>query len=321
MATTRDIPDGGGSDAPHPPLINYQNPVERFGGRRGRGTKRPTRTSRPIDPILAPVTLPASEISRLPESFRVIVEAANRWPYPDPDSNGLADPYPGFDDDDNTYLPADIEPFSENEPWGKMESESPRAYAMFCHYRAQGLTRTMKKTAEHFGVLTPTISNIASKYNWHSRIAAWDDYRERVYTNELLMGVREMAERHTEVAKKGIEAIAVVFESIAEQIADPDDRAEFLAELRDLPVRTQISLAQKSSQVIPNLMNAERLSRGLPTEISANLHQVDHTVTLQTTDDLFSIITGLAQPLAASRSALQSGEHGIIEAETVEPDD
>jgi hypothetical protein len=316
------IPDTlGNDDSETPPLKTYTRAEQRFGDKRGTVADRPPkRTSRPIDPILAPVSLPAKQLSRLPESFRVVVDAANTWPYPDPDTNGLADSYPSFDDDNSTYTPADIEPFSENEPWGKMESESPRAYAMFTHYKAQGLTRVMKETAKHFGVNGSHLSHLASQHNWHARIAAWDDYRERVYTNELLMGVREMAERHTEIAKKGIEAMAVIFEGIAEQLSDEDDREAFLAELSELPVRVQLAIAQKSSQVLPNLMNAERLSRGLPTEISANLHQVEHTVSLQSTDDLYSIITGLAGSIAASRVGDEPFESDIIEAEVIEAD-
>lgn len=263
------------------------------------------RKSRPVDLIAAPAKKgDRPSLNGLPESFRVALTEAEEWPYVNPDDNGLADPEPTFGEypSDPSLLPANVEPFSEDEPWGKMLTESPRNYELFSHYRAQGITRTMTATADHFQITRNHVMAVASDKNWQARVKAWDDYRERIYTAELILGVKEMAHLHAEKAREGIEALSVAFTGIVEAMNDEERRAEFLAEINDLPAKTQLALAQGTARVLPNLMNAERLSRGLPTEISHQLHQHEARVTIQTTDDLADIILGIAGPLAVARS-------------------
>lgn len=269
------------------------------------------RAHRPIDLIAAP-KLPSMTTTRdLPKSWQTFFDEATDWPYIDPDENGLADPEPSF----VTYEPsADIEPFSEDEPWGIMATETDREYALFSHYRSLGITRTRTATAKHFSISTVHISKVSKERNWDARCRAWDDYREKIYTAELIMGVKEMAHKHAEIAREGVTALATTFEAIVSQLANEEDREQFLAQLAELPVKTQLAIAQRSAQVIPNLMSAERLSRGLPTEISAELHLTDARVTIQTTDDLYAIISGLAGPLAVARSS--DPEEEIIEVES-----
>lgn len=272
------------------------------------------REHRPTDLIARPPS-PGQKVSLadLPESFRTALTEAEEWPYVDPDANGLGDPELSFNDypSDPDSLPAEIEPFSEAEPWGKMINETPREYELFSQYRSQGIARTKRATARHFDLSSIRITKVATSRNWDARVKAWDDYRERVYTMELIQGTKEMAHKHAEIARSGIEALSVAFAGIVEAMANEDDRDALLAELADMPAKHQIALAQGSARVIPNLMNAERLSRGLPTEISQEFHTHDARVTIQTTDDLADILAGIAGPLAVSRSG--EPEEEIIE--------
>lgn len=272
------------------------------------------REHRPTDilkkPELTGKRPPASVLAHLPEDWTTAITEAEEWPYLDPDDNGLADPEPTFANFPATKkdLPADIEPFSQEEPWGIMFTESSRTYQLFDHYRSLGITRTHRAVADFFDLSRQYVDQVATKFNWETRVRAWDDYRERVYTTELLLGVKEMAHKHAEVAAQGVAALATAFSGIVESMADPDSREAFLAEIAELPVRTQLALAQGSARVIPGLMNAERLSRGLPTEISAELRVSEARVTIQTTDDLADILLGIAGPLAVSRSGDSEGE-------------
>lgn len=278
-----------------------------------RSTKR---SSRPIDLVAPPPKRvnqgqgsTSSLRANLPKSWITLFDVADDWPYPDPDSNGLADPESSFIDfpSDPSSLP-EIEPFSEDEPWGKMIAETNRDYELFSHYRAQGITRTKAKTANHFSLKRATVELKAGERNWDARCRSWDDYREKVYTAELILGVKEMAHKHAEIARGGIEALSVAFEAIIESMENPEDREELLAEINSLPIKQKLAIAQRSAQVIPNLMSAERLSRGLPTEISAELHLNETRVTIQTTDDLASILLGLVGPLAVAQSTVIDGE-------------
>lgn len=275
------------------------------------------REKRPVD-ILNPPQINGQRpsLAGLPESWQVALTEAEEWPFVDPDEHGLADPDPDFGEypSEPSLLPAGIDPFTEDEPWGMMLTETPRQYELFSYYRSEGITRTIKATAEHFDLSRVYVTNIASQKNWQQRVRAWDDYRERVYTAELLMGVKEMAHEHAEIARDGIRALSIAFEGIAAGIKGDEAREEFLAEIADLPVKTQLALAQGSARVIPNLMNAERLSRGLPTEISHGLLLTETRVTVQTTDDLFDILTGLAGPLSVAQSEPIEGE--VVEADS-----
>jgi hypothetical protein len=277
------------------------------------------RERRPIDVIAKPPLPPVDKRHRsllgLTDDWTTALTEAEEWPYPDPDANGLADPEPSFTDypSDPALVPADIEPFSHDEPWGMMVNESSRAYEEFSHYRSLGITRTRKAVADQFKIARQTVDQMAARYNWDARARAWDEYRERVYTTELLLGVKDMAHKHAEIAREGVEALSIAFSGIIERMKDPEDRAAFIDEIADLPVKTQLALAANSARVIPGLMNAERLSRGLPTEISLDLHQHDARVIVQTTDDLADILLGLSGPLAVARSGEAEGE--IIDVE------
>lgn len=185
----------------------------------------------------------------------------------------------------------DATPYSTDEPWGLMEGESSLHYQYFSHYRAQGLGRVKLQVAKHFGIGPQVIYNTAKDNDWDNRCRAWDVYREKVYTMALIEETREMATVHANVARKGVLALASAFENLVERMeADPE---LWKAELEEIPTKQLITIAQRSAQVIPNLMNAERLSRGMPTELISTHSTHDHTVTLQSTDDLALLLAGL----------------------------
>lgn len=185
----------------------------------------------------------------------------------------------------------DATPYSVEEPWGLMEGEASRDYQYFSHYRAQGLGRVKLQVAKHFAVSPPVIYRVAKDNDWDNRCRAWDVYREKIYTAEIVEETREMARVHANIARKGIVALGSAWENLIERMeSDPE---LWRAELEEIPTKQLITIAQRSAQVIPNLMNAERLSRGMPTELISTHSTHDHTVTLQSTDDLALLLAGL----------------------------
>lgn len=232
--------------------------------------------------------------------WRQALETAAEYPYPDPDE-ALAEPQR----DPTTFMvtnadvsPFPIEKYSEDTPWGQMEGESASVYEKFNYYRSLGSSRTQVAVAQHFSMSTPSVNQLTKKFNWHRRVRAWDEHREKLYTVELVEGTKAMAHRHAEIAAKGIQSLATVFEAIGEKMnTDPEG---FLQELTSKDAKQLITIAQRSAAVLPNLMNAERLSRGLPTEISASLNVNEHRITVQTRDELAEIAFGLAEVLGGS---------------------
>lgn len=252
------------------------------------------------------------------------MDEATSWPYVNPDEAMYAPDipnetqHPGWD-----IIQIDPEtepPFSESEPWGRMEGETEREFRWFCYYRSLGMGRKKSDVARHYEVSTAAVSSVVKKNDWDDRILAWDRYREREYTQKVIENVHAMAAHHAEIASRGILALSNAFEALIKRISQ--DPKKFEEEIGEMPIRQLFGLAQKSAQVIPNLMNAERLSRGMPTEITKNLTVEEHTVTIQTTDQLAEIVHALtgviSSPLQIDNPESDSDDDGWGEAETVE---
>lgn len=210
--------------------------------------------------------------------------------YPDP-PNGKTVPLDTSVALDISTSFLDASPYSAAEPWGLMDGESSHEYQYFAHYRAQGLGRVKNRVATHFEVSPAAIYRVAEKNDWDNRCRAWDVYREQIYTAERIEETRDMAKVHANIARKGIIALASAWEHLVGRMeADPE---LWKAELEEIPTKQLIVLAQRSAQVLPNLMNAERLSRGMPTELISTHSTVDQRITVQTTDELALILGGL----------------------------
>lgn len=179
-----------------------------------------------------------------------------------------------------------------------MEGETEREYQLFSYYRALGLGRVKSEVSDHFEVAAPYIYRTAKANDWDGRVRAWDIFRERIYSAELIEETREMAKVQASIARKGLMALGSAFEELVTRMENPEVWQEELAEI---PTKQLMMIAQRSAQVIPNLMNAERLSRGMPTEITATHTTVDHNVNVQTTDDLAAILTGLFGAIGPGR--------------------
>lgn len=245
-----------------------------------------------------------SDLSADPEKavsyWHVALEEADEWPYPNPDE--ALGPTPTLDDAVPPDTPAPIlklvvdddddTPFSEDEPWGRRSDESDRHYLYFTTYRNLGLTRDYKTVANRYNVSKGYLMDLQKQFNWADRVLAWDLLREQVYTKEMLQGVRDMAAEHVRIAKEGLGAMAAAFAAITRR--QRKDPAAFDAELDNIPIKSLITIAQRSAQVVPSLMAAERLARNMPTELVAV--QVDQKVTVSV-DDLTKIVSGLASAL------------------------
>jgi len=254
-----------------------------------------------------------TQLSKLPPSWRTALGKAEEWPFVDPDVM-LATQVPSFGDfpaDDS--VPDDIIPFSEFEPWGKMEDETGRDYELFSYYRASGLSRSQSATARHFGITQPYVGRVAARCNWLDRVDAWDKYREQVYTTQVIDGIRKMADDHAQIASKGIKALSIAFDKLLERM-EGDDPA-WQNEIDELSFRTLFSMVERSGRVLPNLMGAERLSRGLPTELTAQVIIKENRVVVQSTEDLAQIVQGLQSVL---QNTQPSDDPDIIDVDDID---
>jgi len=250
------------------------------------------------------------DLSEVPESWRTAVEKAEDWPFVDPDVM-LNTPAKSFSDYPADVVPSDIIPFSEFEPWGKMEEETGRDYELFSHYRASGLTRSQSATARFFKISQTYVSKVYHKRDWEERAQSWDKYREQVYTTEVIEGVKAMAREHAGIANKGIKALSIVFDELLSRVEDNDPIHQ--QEIKELGLKPLFALVDKAARAIPNLMNAERLSRGLPTELSAQVIVREDRILVQSTDELAEIVKGLQSVFESTQ--LDEPEDQIIDIE------
>jgi hypothetical protein len=146
----------------------------------------------------------------------------------------------------------------EKQPWDRQPGETSRSYELFSIYRNLGPQRSLPK-AKASSETTPSLSRLkqhCKKHNWVERCRAYDDYREmqeRVEEDKRREKERrEMADRHAKIAVLGQN---IVVKGVEKLLADMeqgkrDPSASDLSRLLDVAVKV------------------ERLSRGVPTEIS-----------------------------------------------------
>lgn len=195
------------------------------------------------------------------------------------------------------------------QPWERMPDETDKAWDAFVAYREAGASRTMSLVAEQTGYNVSTVGSWSRDNLWGIRAARYDAWLDDVYRRELAEQTRTMARRHTELAQKTLEVLAKPLQHLLEK--NPEELTE---ELSAKDIVTLFKLAQQSARTLPQVMGAERLSVGLPTELTAN-----HTeVHVDSSPDRLAQILAAAGPdlLTALMGAGSTGE--IIDAEVVE---
>lgn len=256
--------------------------------------------------VINPSAHPKIDLGFVPDSWITVFDALDEASFPSA-ADFLSVPEPPFDStDDPTLLPA--VPFTRDEPWGQMDGESSHHYAWFSYYRSLGLGREVVSVAHHFSIHPNTLYRVAKDHDWSIRALSWDAHRERIYTLQMIEDTRKMAHTHAEIAARGLTALSSAFNPILDEIEENPEA--FAAELRALPVRSKLNLAQRSAAVLPSLMTAERVSRGLPSEVRANININESRLTIDSSDD----ILGVVHVLLSSAPGLATGRVAEIEA-------
>lgn len=198
-----------------------------------------------------------------------------------------------------------VDPFVEYEAWGKLPWETDRQYEYFCHYRDMGLTRTRNAVASHFGVTPARIHKIAKEREWEERALQWDRHLEKIFQLEVAENTREMARRHASIAKNGVAALAMAFTPLLEELEE--DEEAFKERFLSQNIKAQMNQVVAAARAIPGIMNAERLSMGMPTEIAESHHTSEATVMIQSRDDLAEVLSLISGVGAIQASGTSTG--------------
>jgi len=212
------------------------------------------------------------EIVKMSEAAKRVEDAFNLHPEPVSD-----DELPVVDADSLDQIPnVDLANLSTafREPWERYPDETDLAWNAFRTYRDLGLSRTYMMVARDHGYSISSINLWSKRFEWAMRAQAWDTAEDRVYQLARLEAVKAMAERHGTIIVEALEAMSIPFQALKLKLeVDPNT-------LEDLSERDTVKLldtASKMARNMPGLMSAERLARGMPTEIVDIQGEITHT--------------------------------------------
>lgn len=209
-------------------------------------------------------------------------------------------------------------------PWERQPEEDDNAWNAFRFYRDLGPSRTFTQAIA--GLKTryyadpdykPSVHAIASRSSrgqWPERVLAFDKEQDRLYQIARGIAIREMADRHEGIIVEAIGSLMVPIQAL--QLAMENDE-DFIKSLSKTDAKKLISLSNIAARTIPSLMQAERLARGMPTEIVGGVieHQVTHTMERDRIGEVLAVLDRSGS-LDDRRGSLDSGE--IVDAEVVE---
>jgi hypothetical protein len=130
------------------------------------------------------------------------------------------------------------------ETWDRIGGESSRAFALFAHYRDEGLNRSLRKTAEAFKVSTRAVEKMSSRHSWRVRVRAFDREQDRQRQLDNRAAQRDMEDRHARLGTLMQQKALARLQTMDASEMTPNQVAQFM----DLGVKI------------------ERLSRGVPNE-------------------------------------------------------
>jgi hypothetical protein len=211
------------------------------------------------------------------------------------------------------------------EPWDRRPEETDLQWALFEHFRDSGSSRSPTKTytwiRERGGYKgqkagLKTVFKMSSVNRWAERAQKWDAYQERMYQIARNEAVRDMVLRHEGQIEEALEGIMAPIRALNHRIeSDPD----FIASLSKSSAAKLISMSNSAARTIPNLMSAERLARGMPTEVVGGTVDVNHVVRIDR-DHIGEVLDVLAGAGVLDGRGNRLGVGEVVDAEVVDDD-
>ncbi len=157
------------------------------------------------------------------------------------------------------------------QPWEQQEGETPRAFGGFQVYKDLGPSRSLNAVAEDlFGkkkakTQVRTVSRWSSKWRWVERARAWDRYATRQANQASLKERRRQGKQAAEWQANQARALMAVCLAPADALQKKIQRAAANKEegLEGLGVKDLGWLAMTAGKIMPGLIKAERLARGM----------------------------------------------------------
>lgn len=145
-------------------------------------------------------------------------------------------------------------------PWERQPDETRPAFDAFAKYRDMGSERSLKRLSQDHKKSIATVSAWSAKHDWQRRVTLYDDDLDRCRREASAEAIEQMAARQARDLSSIADVVGAPARELAKRlIAEP----QLLARLSNADL-IKISLA--AGKVYPQLVQAERLVRGLSTE-------------------------------------------------------
>jgi malonyl CoA-acyl carrier protein transacylase len=90
--------------------------------------------------------------------------------------------------------------FDVTDPWDQWDGEPRRAFEHFTAHRLAGRGRTVRATAEGAQIQPSYAYQLAARWQWQRRAAAWDKEQARLYAARMQDRALELGEQHLSIA-------------------------------------------------------------------------------------------------------------------------
>lgn len=154
--------------------------------------------------------------------------------------------------------------FKDNNLWDRQPGETRVAFSVFCAYRdaAPGY-RSMEHVRKATGKFSAHyIYTLSSKHKWAMRITAWEAHLDKKRQEAKLKEIEDMARRHSQHAQAVETALLIpVDKFINKYRQDP-------TAFDNMTVGDLLALVYQSADRFPKIVDTERKSRGVPTDIT-----------------------------------------------------
>lgn len=145
-------------------------------------------------------------------------------------------------------------------PWERQPDETRPAFDAFAKYRDMGNERSLGRVAKELGKSAGLIERWSRERDWQRRVTLYDDDLDRCRREASAEAIEQMADRQARDLSNIADVVGAPARELARRlIANP----QLLTRLSDADL-IKISLA--AGKVYPQLVQAERLVRGLSTE-------------------------------------------------------
>lgn len=194
---------------------------------------------------------------------------------------------------------------TDDEPWGRQRAETDRQWELFSYFMSLPHSqRTLTNVAKEYGLHLSGVKEVAAKRDWKVRVAQWDQHQSRIFQLARTEAIRDMVTRHATDVQNIITLLQLPFQAIARKL---EYEPGLVDELSERDMQALVNMATKAGRLIPSMMNAERLARGMPTEVHEHGGEVIQRHEMSR-DHIAETLAALQRSDAFARPVLTGGD-------------